>query len=1809
MINVKSVFNIVQKKISIMTKILVLFHYSIPRNSLFVFLMIIPKYIPLLMFTSNLDLNQIPFNDSRLLFKKFLLNFTLFKYFENFELKTYLIISILILLVEIIFISYIIKYLYYFKNHKKNIQLELYPKIMFYVNSIFSQFFCEYLSFIYAILLRKNINLNSPIFANNKFPILKVNKINIFIQIILSIFHTLGIIFLLFFTFYACIVVNSVFKTTLITLNLKHRQIFYNFVILTFFSTFHYYEVLFNESGSKIFKITSTIIIFSYLIIDILIWHFCFEKENQLTYICRFLNEYNLISIIFQIYIAIQSIKNVKKWEVFSITILNMIITYLLLSTLIFLREYHFYKKAQYYLFNELEISNLNDTLESFIFILDKIFTIQTNEKGIIDLVNLIKKHMKKCINDNCKCKIIDFTPEWNKMNEEYSIKFLQGIGFLMDSTIYGAEIFKTFRFILFLVEYFSHTRENVVYSLSVCLTNLSSNNERFNYIDYFELYNLTLHYIELLNEQYKENNNRIQFQCLFDNIQERVFFKKNINKYCNIINNIIDSKIKYENSLKFELYDKQTEFLDINSVYINRNNFLLILNELKELNNISNDVHHNLIKHSQTKKESDFHYIIFLFYYIFCEKIPDKILDSFNTLLNGESFKNMSFIEMNRKFDSIINHFLSLIEEHKYMIIACSDGIKIKYISSNLCNQLGFNSSKIKNQDFNNLFPKELKEPHTKAMLNYITIHQNLFIKKNTYIFDINENAIKIFLQCCVLPILSKHLYIIIQINHIESNKFYFLLDQDLHEISISKAMENNYHINLELLRKSDTELIDLFLIHKKNIEKNFKNSLKKIKVINQNLKNDALEFYNSLLFGLNNSLYEKFNQESKYKLIKNAFKFIFKSNSNNINDIINKKEIYITKISKISFFQNIIYSLNKLNDISSKEEKIKSLIDSIIKINSDFSQTNIIKESLNKKSSKEILQIDEEEEQIFLELYCQIKLLYNRPIYIIKIIEKQCFESKEFFTPNIHQMINKKSISYAKSTKSSFFSPHQLSCNSQLLNHESSKKTKILKINSFQNVNIGNVKSMKSINNVVSLQLNQKNDKDNENQQIKLIDLFQDKKKNKKLYKILIIIEIILVFLSIIITICLFFLKNNYMKNVEIINDFFARITFLRDKLTYFYSNILSDTFEYMNFTNMNLTYKDFINQKIEILYALNNAKKKFWDGITYYDKYINGNRINLLSVYIKNSKNWEIKEEKGDFFPELSYLLYLIAKSLNEKNKEGLIEDLNNFFQMNYKKNYSTIINSSFMKAFYFLYNNYDKNFMTLITGLKIDVRNDLINYLKKGQWKIFIFDIFWVALDFFIFLGAFLIFHYFNKNIFQIILSLFYNDNKCKISKNSEKNKYENFYMKKKIKLYLELIDNINYETKNAFKIFQNDINNTIQRSSITLFNTQFFLKQDNQQSILNYNNNMNNSTNNNLLNNSNINNSNSNLLNNSFLIEDLNIRKIKSPKSKKKKNHNKENNNNNSNNTNKKNPKKEILISPETLVSFLMKKNVILSKVTFIFFIILFIISSIIGYFHFYSSIYYETKIRHIHHIFLAFIDYFFEISNVLNCIRISIFLGQPFNDFINFINLQYTELQNNFNKEVASSYFKEFKNIYYFYEQIKLPINSTEINLNFLCNDNKICIQYLQKQNSYCSGSIFLCHQILCQKYISVINDIKNLKLQFTIKELKDFTIRSDFSSLQQYSDFVFNYVQYKFYIVVVIDFDEFKASLHKLMTTLNIILFGFQFFLFFIFFLILGLYIYNTMKYALHGKKIFKTAFFKDSSYFLLNYNNNNDL
>ena len=108
-------------------------------------------------------------------------------------------------------------------------------------------------------------------------------------------------------------------------------------------------------------------------------------------------------------------------------------------------------------------------------------------------------------------------------------------------------------------------------------------------------------------------------------------------------------------------------------------------------------------------------------------------------------------------------------------------------------------------------------------------------------------------------------------------------------------------------------------------------------------------------------------------------------------------------------------------------------------------------------------------------------------------------------------------------------------------------------------------NIKHINSFNNISPLPMTQNEKiKDKDFNLNNFIDIFSEKEEKSNTYKILINIEKLLVTLSVIITIYLFYLKNNYIKKVDVINDFFGRITFIRDKITTLYSTLISGIYE---------------------------------------------------------------------------------------------------------------------------------------------------------------------------------------------------------------------------------------------------------------------------------------------------------------------------------------------------------------------------------------------------------------------------------------------------------------------------------------------------------------------------------------------------------------------------------------------------------------------------------------------------------------------
>ena len=67
-----------------------------------------------------------------------------------------------------------------------------------------------------------------------------------------------------------------------------------------------------------------------------------------------------------------------------------------------------------------------------------------------------------------------------------------------------------------------------------------------------------------MFRKEYDKNFYIIKFRILFDEIIERTEFNKNIIKYSDIIQKLIEIKINFENSMKFSFDQDSKEILGI---------------------------------------------------------------------------------------------------------------------------------------------------------------------------------------------------------------------------------------------------------------------------------------------------------------------------------------------------------------------------------------------------------------------------------------------------------------------------------------------------------------------------------------------------------------------------------------------------------------------------------------------------------------------------------------------------------------------------------------------------------------------------------------------------------------------------------------------------------------------------------------------------------------------------------------------------------------------------------------------------------------------------------------------------------------------------------------------------------------------------------------------------------------------------------------------------------------------------------------------------------------------------------------------
>ena len=1891
----KNVLSTVKKHLTIFTQLLILFSFSIPKNTLFSFIIIFPKYITIIILTSNfcISVSNEYYHNSNI--ARALRKFTLFNVLHRVEVKQYYIISIILLFIQLIFIIYILYYYFQIKIGKgEKLKLSLFPKILYFFYMIFGQYLIEYFSYIFVLVFRKKFYLHQTgIFAKyNNIPIVNDpnNDYNLTMAIIISIFHVFEIILMNFIIYYSLIITNSIYKTKKEILNYKHLNWLNIFVIYSNFFGLHYYETILTEKNRNFFKGILCLIIFIVILVQTINNIFYYEKPNLCFYCIRFLNLFCFISLIFEVTVGLSK-SHYKLIEVYSFNLLKIIVTFLVLNYLTYLRDKHMLLNSLNFLFEEYEINRLPEMVESYNFILDKLLDVKNRKNTAEDLINLLMNHKKICFDESCKCKYIQPLPPWNlEDNKEYTWKLIKGLGFLMETTFVNLENFNNINFVFFIVDYFCHIKQNMVFAYSVLQSYLSRNFNKLSILDSFELYCFNYHYIKMIRREYDKNFYIIKFRILFDEIIERIEFNKNIIKYSDIIQKLIEIKINFENSMKFSIDPDSKEILGISSLNLNRKIFNRIIKKLIQLNKTAKNFRANLFNYIKNKKNVEFYYITFLFYSIFQNHIPDEILNSFKNVSYGESFKNLTFEDLSYKFDKYVNKYIENDNIKNQIIIKFSNGIKIKYISSNLCNKLGYNQNSLLKSDFGRLFPRNIRDEHTKAMLNYIMVHKNLYFIKNTFIFDNNELMFPCEIRAGTLPHFSKNLMVIceVELKKYKNDDYYFLIDNKLNGIAITKNLEERFHLSISVLKKCEIRLIDIFELHEKQLLKNFKKTISSIKKLSKELEANDLEHYAKNLFNLSLNKDEN-NSEIKYISNKNSLEI---SNTENyqtdLSILYDKKKIeyFHKKISKAIILQNIIKTLNKLSDSSSKDENIKILVESIYSLQKNLSITSLAtknnlkrnsslhKRSINSRKSNFNININNSSKSYQILLKGKVKKIYDIPLFLFKFNDK--YQHNFLDHQNSISSLTKFSRlnSITKNNKNKI--NKQFTTNSTLNSIKKKKTNEIFFRKTTKSLNVVNKKEETEVitfkfdivtNNELAINTNVINEKNDEN--IKTLN-FSDIFKKIEFYFILITLNCFGI------SIYNVYYNMERLSNVEIIGRFYSEINFLTDKLVYLYSSLTSFAFELMGYTNgLEKNFDLMLDYLYLNIYSLSNALNLFIDSMRKYEKKITIDYSKYLNFnFIKNCLNWETNLENKTLITELYYLIYLAKTSLIDFNYEEVQNDLNKFIFLDFKNNETELINTNFMMTLYYMYNNFDNIIFLFYVPLKSYSYSKFKNFLKISNEVVIVTTTVWLLLNLIFFLLCYIIIRNYNYYIFKKIVLMFESDYQT-FDKNTFKNRPENYYMKYKINLFLDIVNNFNNENKEKFQNFkenfknnlakylessiivQDDNNNNNENIQNEFEERKFSSKKVNELAQIvkiNSNNNLSNNLNYSLNNSSmlglNINNSNNNVnalsSNNLVHLNKKIYMPFKSPrktvndtkfyntiKRKSDKNSIQSNinnniiiensntfvmNNNNStlnelNNSEIKDipkantKKKEVEINGSQFYELLEKKSLILNYF-YIFLILIFIILSlVIFYFHIKNSLDYNETINYLERTLNAFINFFQPIPFIFTILRINIITHSNLIPILTNFSLNISSGLKEISDITSDKKFSLTSNLKKFWNQINLPINNEEIDLEYLCNYYSLCVLFLNKSNGICSESVFLGYNVIIQKYINIINDyllFQELNENMNRTLMENFIYKNSFSELQENSEIIFSLIQTNFYYNFLLDFQDTKESLKKKTEILNIIFFLFEFIVIFILMIMIYFWLKKQQKYVEKGSKLFKNAFFKEKIQFDCIYN-----
>ncbi len=611
----------------------------------------------------------------------------------------------------------------------------------------------------------------------------------------------------------------------------------------------------------------------------------------------------------------------------------------------------------------------------SEIYLYFKCFYMFRKEPANIELFKILYYHKKQCQIKDCFCALIKNHLNIKKLEnslkqEQYAIigeqEIVNRISYLFKMKRFTREIED---YMILHCQYIFSIRNREYYALYLCSMYLNCNLKIRPITKYF-LYECKKEILDriqssknIMKEYFLVSNYKNIDKHLYYYIQQmKKFFHFSIFSD-NIKYLIKDSFKNLEIVLSFRKILKKSKINKMNRKSFQ--NFLKMCGKIKLndefIEKIINNYISNKSENDKMIKNNEICYILTNYYNLIHKKIPTRLMNKFNSKITFPILLeniDKDFFEFNMNCPLIL-------QQNKL------DNFSVIYCSSYLTNYLDYSQEEMKNKDFNDLIPYEIRKEHLLNLKQFSFIHNGKFKTSNSFILNKENCLVNISFNSRILPTLYSFVNIINNITIIKNRdkstfSFHIFLDKEGYFLNLSKEFEEFFFFDIKKIKILNISFHEFF----------------GIPPLNRKYDKDHLK----------QSLTVENRAYSVFLTIPNEKIFYLRTIKDNIKKLQNKKYHYESEIYKFNIFQGI-NNINNILDEKGLDNEWYNRTHLLMERFHEIKSNAFIKSKFSKKKnniSKNVLSKDDKDNNVIFLLDYYLKEIGNKKYYLVKITEK---------------------------------------------------------------------------------------------------------------------------------------------------------------------------------------------------------------------------------------------------------------------------------------------------------------------------------------------------------------------------------------------------------------------------------------------------------------------------------------------------------------------------------------------------------------------------------------------------------------------------------------------------------------------------------------------------------------------------------------------------------------------------------------------------------------------------------------------------